>query len=919
MTPPRQRTIDEERRRWTTTNPLWRKAPFVLLRFPALLAALAVGTLLLALAAAAYPLFISATTSELVDEQIAEPLVTRYGAGISYHSTNVPVTARAPGTGSERLYAEREALFIRRAAESPLLDPVISGVRGPIVSVAPAEDPGNSRPGSFFAGTDVLDHVDRVVGSDGSGAWVADAVAGPLHLEPGDPIVVESQDGKTVEITVDGIYRSLYLQPRSGYWLTWDREIYPLCRDCPPGPPFLLVDREQLLVMSRTLREPMATFGWIAPLKRSTGLTLDEAGDLSRLAETFEAEMSDPASRIGRVFDCCGVRYTTDYFTRGETRFLSRMPDIVSEAERRIAAVKAPGRLLEAAGIVVALIVIGMGGAFAFATRRTEANLLFARGMSPLGAWTKACLESIVPCLGGALIGLALAVGLVLGLGAEGSIASSAVVAAARAVAVGFIVSVLLVGVVSAIAFPRQLEHRAAHLGVLARVPWELVLLAFAVFCLRRLRAEEPLTTAAADTRDPSAFLVLFPISLVAGSALLGARALRWTARAWRSQAERLRPDAYLAVHRLAGRPGLATLLVSAGAICLGTFAYAQTVVRSLETTVEAKAGLFVGSDVQARVSRESPLPEDFPLPITRVTKVPGVGTLSPGGERFDLLAVDPETFASAAFWDDSLSDEPLAALTRALDDQGSGDVSILFVGSSAPDALDLEGRNVPVSVVGRARAFPGVIADHPLVVADADAIERAFADTMDPLLEPRASTQFWIKGDTAGVLRAIAGLEFAPELVLTAEDVADIPYIAAVVASFVALRILALVAAMLVVVVMLMYLQARQRGEAVSYALSLRMGMTEPSHRRALMLETGTMLGASFVFGVGLAVWAALLVVPLLDPLSSTPPRPLLVLPLLAGTVALLALAAVSWLGSRLAIRRARATHLGEVLRLAE
>jgi len=230
-----------------------------------------------------------------------------------------------------------------------------------------------------------------------------------------------------------------------------------------------------------------------------------------------------------------------------------------------------------------------------------------------------------------------------------------------------------------------------------------------------------------------------------------------------------------------------------------------------------------------------------------------------------------------------------------------------------------MEGRSVPVSVVGRAIAFPGIVSNHPLVVASAKAIEHAFAGTFDPLRESSASTQFWIKGDTREALRAIAGLQFQPDLVLTAEDVADIPYIAAVIASFVILRVLALVAAALVVIVMLMYLQARQRGEAVSYALSIRMGMTEPSHRHALVMETGTMLGSSFLLGVGLALWAALLVLPLLDPLSSTPPRPLFVVPLLAATLALLALALVSWLGSLLAIRKARATQIGEVLRLAE
>jgi len=40
-------------------DPLWSKAPLVLLRYPGLFVSIAVGALLLALAASAYPLFIS--------------------------------------------------------------------------------------------------------------------------------------------------------------------------------------------------------------------------------------------------------------------------------------------------------------------------------------------------------------------------------------------------------------------------------------------------------------------------------------------------------------------------------------------------------------------------------------------------------------------------------------------------------------------------------------------------------------------------------------------------------------------------------------------------------------------------------------------------------------------------------------------
>ena len=57
----------------------------------------------------------------------------------------------------------------------------------------------------------------------------------------------------------------------------------------------------------------------------------------------------------------------------------------------------------------------------------------------------------------------------------------------------------------------------------------------------------------------------------------------------------------------MTGLPRLTVLLVSAAALCLGVFVNAQTMVRSLRATVDAKAGVFVGSDVQVWVDHDAP------------------------------------------------------------------------------------------------------------------------------------------------------------------------------------------------------------------------------------------------------------------------------------------------------------------------
>src|SRR5512138_1378074 len=77
-------------------DPLWSKAPFVLLRYPGLFVSIAVGALLLALAAAAHPLFISASASELVRARIHDPAYTRWAVGMMYRNGALPLEGDGP-------------------------------------------------------------------------------------------------------------------------------------------------------------------------------------------------------------------------------------------------------------------------------------------------------------------------------------------------------------------------------------------------------------------------------------------------------------------------------------------------------------------------------------------------------------------------------------------------------------------------------------------------------------------------------------------------------------------------------------------------------------------------------------------------------------------------------------------------------
>jgi putative ABC transport system permease protein len=630
----------------------------------------------------------------------------------------------------------------------------------------------------------------------------------------------------------------------------------------------------------------------------------------------LRARMSDDRTEVGRVFGCCG---SLGFFL-DRTVLRSGIDTVITGVDQRVAGLESPGLLLQVAGVLVALLVVGFAGVFAQAAREVELGLLFARGATPLSVGAKGALETFLPALIGGVAGLAAALALVVVLGPDGAVAGDATADAARAAGLAVLVAVLLLALVSAIAFLRRSERHRDRLRAIGRLPWEIAIIALAFLVLRRLKTGGAFVEGVAGGPPrPSPLLLLFPILFLAGFAVAGARLLPAVARWARPRSARRSPWAYLAVHRLAAAPRLAVLLVAASTLSLGIFVQAQTVVRSLEATVDAKARVFVGSDVQGRVGFDTPLPATFPMPTTRVTRRLLAGTLQPTGGTFDLLTIDTASFSGAAYWNDAFASEGLDEMLARLADHPGPAVPVVVAGRDVdPAAVFVDREEVAVDVVAYADAFPGMSSLRPLVVADEETFLAAFGGP-NPLSHSPASTQLWVRGDEQAARASLQSLEFPPEFVLTASEVEGIPSIAAVIDTFLVLNALGLAAAALVVAAMLMYLQSRQRSQLVSYGLSLRMGMTHRAHRRSLVGELSAMLCSSYAMAVVLALTAALLTSRMLDPLESIPPGPLFSSPIATVAIALAAVAVVGWLGGWFANRRARRIDFGEVMRVAE
>jgi putative ABC transport system permease protein len=841
--------------------------------------------------------------------------VTRYGAGLEYHNSPLHLDA-GPGNGDEPRYDVLADTFAREAARSPVLGATVEGIMGSVIGVLPQEGSAEIREGRLFAGTDAWAHVEMLAGSPDEGVTMPDLISDALGVGVGDRVTLTGRGDRTATVVVGGVYRGLYAKPTPGYWQPWDDQIHNItCEDCAPLPQFILLPRDQMIGLEPRLGHGVADFTWRAPLA-SSSITLQEALRLRSFAADFHAAIRDPGSELGSLFHCCLAQAL--FARQGEIAFRTYIPKVIQAVDARVAAIEAPGRILRTAGLLVASLVVAATGMFAFGARRPESRLMHARGVSPAVVGVRGAVEAVLPCVVGGSIGVGLGALLVVALGPDGAVATDVWPVAFRTAAAAVGVAIVLLGLIATIAYLAAGERASSALS-LRWIPWELPVLAAGWLQLDRLRSVGALTAGSGGVDRPSPLVLAVPILLLAGALGIGIRLFRWVAAWLRGRSNRYGPASFLAVHRLAAAPALTAALFVASGMCLGVFVEGQTLVRSLQTTVEAKAKIFVGSDVQMRIDRATEPIGPLPVPVTRVTRLSTAGTLDTESQ-FDMLAIDPATFASAAYWNDGFAGEPLSALVAPLDDPSATSLPVVVVGDVAdPGTITMQQQQIPVTVVGRATAFPGAASLRPLVVVDTATLEAWPSLGGAPLAQARASTELWGRGDTGQVIDAFSRLDLPPYQVVTAAETMDIPSIAAVVNTFLALNALGLGAAILVVGALLMYLQARERSRLVAHGLSLRMGMTDGTHRRSMLIETTSLLTSSYAVGLVVALVVAVATVPLLDPLTAVRPAPLLVLPTRPMLLTLFGLATASWLACLVAAARTRRVPMGEVMRTAE
>jgi putative ABC transport system permease protein len=870
------------------------------------------GSLLVALAAAAAPLFTTAAGSAALETKLGE--ISRFGAGVELRQNEQFV----PDERAEHLplptVEERDEALRAAFADVPFVDePVHTALTAPLLATSPE----SSEPiaVTLMARTGALEQVERVSGTHGAGLWLADTVATGLRVTAGDTIELRSErgGGEPQTVRVVGTYRALESVPQTGYWRNFTAEIYPPDTDSPAPPPFAFVDDAQLATLYEGLGGEDIQYRWEFPLANDD-ITLAEAKALDRQFSAIESRLARSESPLARGAGCAGLG-------RG-CEFHSSLSAAITLADQNIGAISPPATLVASAATLIALGVVAGAAVFLVTRRQVETRLLFVRGTAASWFAARTVVEALLPVLVGGAAGFGLSLALVELFERRGSVDGDGLWEAALAAGTRVAAGLVLLAVVAAFAFLRQYETGLRRSTGLARIPWELLPLGLAVWAFLTLRSGGGLVEdASSDVAHPSLAVFLLPVLLAAGIAGLVARLVQGLLSVLVRRQGRLPAPLYLALRRLATARGLAVVLVCGSAVALGTLVYAQTLVATLDRTVEVKAHVAKGSDVQGTIDYTDDLPARFPFPLTKVSRKPAGASLSDSGAEVDLIAVDPQTLARAAYWEASWG-PPLTELANRLDRPSGNRLPLIVAGGVvSSDSIVIGGKPVPVEVVASVEAFPLMTARRPMVVSSYTALERALeaAGVDSPLRRPGAPTLVLGKGPPRDVARALDASTLRPYYLQTTEDFLGDPDVEAETRTFSFLSALGVVAGLLAVVGLVLYLQSRQRRDVVAVALSRRMGFGDTAQALALALELGTIFLVALGVAAGVSLTAARLVAAKVDPLAKLPPGPLFHAPLDLVGLTVLVLLCVSALGGLLASRAAARTDFAEVMRLGQ
>ena len=910
-------------------DPLWVRAPVHLLRFPALFAAVVLAAVVLGLVAVSGPRYLAAAEQGALDLELDDR-----------RPQDVGLTVEAYGRTSPGQVAEADALLRGEVASLDALRPgTLRLLPSPSVRRLSASPEGDDtalieQRVQLYAQEGALERITPADGrplddpSRPEGVWLPGQVTKPDGdaYGPGDTVTFELL-GAPQDVPVAGVYRDLADEATAGgYWQSVSLLYTP--RDTPQGPevppPLVLGQPDVVLDLAQQV-DAATSHVWQFPLEGDERLTPTAGGRLLEAFRRLEERLRSDGDPLGEAVSGLADRSFNLTVT-------SSLGAAVERAGETAGATRGPVRALALGGQVVALVLVGAAAAFRARRRRVEVRLLAADGVGPLNQALRATIEAAAPMAAGVFLGWVSAHLLVEVLGPAVPGTSPTQAAALPAAGAATLVGLSVYGVTTALDAarePRVVAGAASPVGQFAaRFPWEAISLALATAAWYSMQARAPgASRATSDAAGELDLLVLaFPILLIAGCSGLAARGLRHLLPMVRRWTDGWPTPAFLAARRLGDASRGAVLLVTVTALALGVVVYAGAVADSTLEGAIAKARLRTGGDVRVDLPPDATVPEDLPARTTVVTSARA--EIVPGEFDVEVLTVDPATFASAAADEGSGGDPRLDELLAALGRDDGERLPALVVGG---DEVDLPGRPVlqtsrwelPIRPVAAASVFPTARPGRPTIVVAAQPY-LARIDAQEPRTDQRLLAEERILARAVAGARAVdvlADLRSAGVVlreVRTIDETLAQPALRAAGWTFAYLAALGALAGLLAIVGVVLYLQEQQAAREVAFALASRMGLTRRQHLLAVGLELIGMLVSAAVLGASLALVAARLALPRLDPLPGLQPPAVLAVPVTTLLALFAAVAMASLAGAWFVQRTAEQAKVAEVLRLA-
>ncbi len=628
-------------------------------------------------------------------------------------------------------------------------------------------------------------------------------------------------DPAPISMLMVGTYPTIPVRPEPDFWCGWRKELRPNSRgDLPP--PLVFANLESIRQYNN------ASGDWeVQPIP--DGMTRDDAHAFQRRQD---AAIDQFATELG-VPDLAAFRH--QFAALSSMGVLADRADTVSDL---VGKTMAPVRL---AGVAVSLLVLCASGVMVARERRRELRLIAIRGGGPAASMPALLKSMALPTVGGAVVGLGLAVLGVRTLGPTPEMETGPFRFAVVSAVVGGLVALLLVTAVTALAGDREVDARPRRIAW-RHVPFELIVPALAVAAWVRLDQVGGVRLVGTKARGGDLLAQSFPLLALATPVAILVRPLRALLRRMRHVGRRL-PDApRLGVRRAVAEPLMAALVVLASAFAAGCLVLSTTLLVSAEQQLVDKATTFVGSDLSVRIIDDIEMPAGLADRATVVGRVTG----NVDGTPVSILAIDPATFAGAVHWKDDPELDGLPGLLERL--AAAGDRAGVIVVGDVPDSFDLVGRtrgvSVPVDVIARLDHFPGFTNGTPMVI-----IDRSVADAGD--LGP-FGTSVWVRDppDDAVQLLRDAGARITNEA-LRVEDVFDVTSFRAVRWSYSALGAFGVFVAFVVFMMQILAIDARRQRRQAAHVLMRRMGFG----RRRLVLAGLVEVSIPLILGVGFGV----------------------------------------------------------------